>query len=250
MIAIIPNWHPIFVHFTIGLLGISVFFYLISSFMPASDELKRNWQIVARWCLWSGMVITLFTLIAGYFAYNSVAHDTPSHEAMTKHRNWAFATATSFALLTIWSISIYKKQQVPGVAFLLFALLSGGLLASTGWHGGEAVYRYGLGVMSLPQSEGEGHAHEHPGGSEHETGSEDTATENKEDGQPHEHSGSSDHEPASESSMKKSNEDGHAHGHSKDSQHESETNKTDIPETPKPMEQAPKSNGHDQPHAH
>jgi hypothetical protein len=196
------------------------------------------------------MAVTLITLTAGYFAYNSVAHDTPSHEAMTDHRNWAFATAACFAVLTIWSIGVYRKQQIPGTAFLLFALLSGGLLASTGWHGGEAVYRYGLGVMSLPQIEGEGHAHEHPGGSEHETSAENTMTENKEDTQSHEHSEGNDHEPSSESPMKESNEDGHAHEHSEDSQHESETSKPDMSEAPKPMEQAPESNGHDQPHAH
>ncbi len=248
MITIIPNWHPIFVHFTIGLLGISVFFYLASSFLPVSDELKKNWQIVARWCLWSGMAVTLITLTAGYFAYNSVAHDTPSHEAMTEHRNWAFATAGCFALLTLWSIWLHMKEQAPGIIFLLFALLSGGLLASTGWHGGEAVYRYGLGVMSLPQSEGEGHAHEHPGGSEHESSSENVATKSNEDEQSHEHSSGSNHEPSSESPMIESNEDGHEH--SEDSQHESETNKPGMSEAAKPMEQAPKSNGHDQPHAH
>jgi len=35
------------------------------------------------------------------------------------------------------------------------------LLANTAWHGAENVYRYGLGVMSLPQQESEGHAHNH-----------------------------------------------------------------------------------------
>ncbi|MCF6301365.1 MAG: hypothetical protein L3J52_09655 [Proteobacteria bacterium] len=33
------------------------------------------------------------------------------------------------------------------------------LLGITAFKGGELVYRYGLGVMSLPEVEGEGHAH-------------------------------------------------------------------------------------------
>ena len=238
MITIIPNWHPIFVHFTIGLLGISVFFYLASSFLPVSDELKKNWQIVARWCLWSGMAITIGTLLAGYFAYNSVAHDTPSHEAMTEHRNWAFATAASFALLTIWSIWIYRKQQVPGMAFLLFALLSGGLLASTGWHGGEAVYRYGLGVMSLPQSEGEGHAHEHPDGSGHDSAAVKTMPESDS------HNITGDSEKMDEVSP-------HSHGEEA-SHHDADPTETTSHEASKGMheEQESEAHGHDQPHDH
>jgi len=167
MIEIIPNWHPILVHFTIGLLSTAVVFYLLSMLLPVGEKLKSHWQIVARWCLWSGMAITVLTLIAGYLAYNSVAHDTPSHEAMTEHRNWAFATAAVFAVLTLWSVWIHLKKQIPSIAFLVLALVSGALLASTGWHGGEAVYRYGLGVMSLPQTSGEGHSHEHAAGAEH-----------------------------------------------------------------------------------
>jgi len=167
MIDIIPNWHPILVHFTVGLLATSVAFYVLS-ILPVNDALKTNWRIVARWCLWTGMLITLATLTAGYLAYNSVAHDAPSHAAMTTHRNWAFATAGVFAILTLWSIFSRLKKRAPSLLFVFSAVIAGGLLATTGWLGGEAVYRYGLGVMSMPESNGEGHAHEHPEGGGHD----------------------------------------------------------------------------------
>jgi len=170
MIEIIPNWHPILVHFTIGLLATSVAFFVISKVLPVGNILKMNWQVVAHWCLWVGMAITLLTVLAGYFAYNSVAHDTPSHAAMTEHRNWAFVTAGAFAVLTLWSFVLRFKKTTPGYAFILFAVISGGLLASTGWHGGEAVYRYGLGVMSLPavekNSDGSHASHTHGEGAQ------------------------------------------------------------------------------------
>ncbi len=53
--------------------------------------------------------------------------------------------------------------------FMLTLILSTGLLALTAWKGGELVYRYGLGVMSLPQvAQGaEGHDHEHAEGEGH-----------------------------------------------------------------------------------
>lgn len=35
------------------------------------------------------------------------------------------------------------------------------LVMITAWHGAEVVYRYGIGVLSLPKSEGKGHQHSH-----------------------------------------------------------------------------------------
>ena len=50
-------------------------------------------------------------------------------------------------------------------------LITLALLASTAWHGGELVYRYGIGVISLPQSSGPDHQHKHHGNSaERESG--------------------------------------------------------------------------------
>jgi len=50
------------------------------------------------------------------------------------------------------------------MVFLISMVVAGSILASTAWRGSELVYRYGLGVMSLPKSEGDGHNHAHGGG--------------------------------------------------------------------------------------
>jgi uncharacterized membrane protein len=150
MIEIIPNWHPIFVHFTVALFSIAILFYLLAIVIPVGKSLKTNWHRFARWCLWIGMSITFITVAAGYQAYNTVAHDTPSHLAMTEHSYWAYATASLFVILTIWSIWLHINNRLPAMLFLVLALIGGGLLSATAWKGGEAVYRYGLGVMSLP----------------------------------------------------------------------------------------------------
>ncbi len=159
MIEIIPNWHPIFVHFTVGLLSLSVGLFLVTPLIH--NELKEQWQIVARWCLWFGALSTLLTGATGLYAYNTVAHDTPSHIAMTEHRNWAIVTIILFVLLAIWSAIWVKQKKVLNIAFVAAMVVSGGVLVSTAWHGGELVYRYGLGVMSLPQANGDGHDHAH-----------------------------------------------------------------------------------------
>lgn len=162
MPEIIPNWHPIFVHFTVALLSLSVALFLAARFV--SGALREQWLIVARWSLWFGAAITLVTGLAGLDAYNTVAHDTPSHEAMTEHRNWAISVLILFPLLALWAANSVRKGRALGSGFLALMLVGGVLLLSTAWHGGELVYRYGLGVMSLPKVD----SHQHPsGGGDH-----------------------------------------------------------------------------------
>lgn len=160
MINIIPNWHPIFVHFTVALLIAATAIHLLSRFMPNGD-LASQLVIVARWNLRIGVAATLLTVAAGWYAYYTVAHDAPSHIAMTGHRNWAMTTLVAFIGIAGWEY--YLSRRKKGNVWLLTGALvvAAALLLSTAWRGGELVYRYGLGVMSLPQPEGQGHSHEH-----------------------------------------------------------------------------------------
>lgn len=164
MFEIIPNWHPIFVHFTVGLLSISVFFYILSYSsrnLIVLSSIGKELEIAARWCLWAGAVITIATVLAGFYAYNTVEHDTPSHMAMTDHRNWAIVTATVAILIALWSLWRYYKQNSVTITFILALLIMQGLLLSTAWRGGDLVYRYGLGVMDLPDSMNESQMDDH-----------------------------------------------------------------------------------------
>ncbi len=171
MPEIIPNLHPVFVHFTVALLSLStglfILLHLLGSRLP--ETLRQQLRTVARWNLWLGAGITLITVAAGFYAYNTVTHDAPSHAAMTDHRNWALATAPLFFTVALWSmISVWQGKSL-GSLFIIALLIAQLLLLSTAWRGGEVVYRYGLGVMSLPQSEGAGHAHAHEEGEGHAT---------------------------------------------------------------------------------
>jgi len=161
MIEIIPNWHPLFVHFTVALLTISLGLFVLSRLVDCDKAV-----VVAKWNLWIGSAITLITVALGFYAYNTVAHDTPSHEAMTEHRNLALITVSLLLPVLIWSVITHRNGRTLGLAFVGLFLVQGAVLASTAWHGGELVYRHGLGVMSLPKTDdhqhgGDTHEHEH-----------------------------------------------------------------------------------------
>lgn len=204
MFEIIPNWHPIFVHFTVALFSLAAGLFVVTPFMKS--PLKEQWQTVARWNLWFGAGLTIITGLAGLYAYNTVAHDSPSHAAMTAHRNWAIAAITLILTLAVWSLVRVRRNQALGAVFITATVVAGVVLASTAWRGGEVVYRYGLGVMSLPKPEGNGHSHAHS------SGTAPSAEESHED-----HGGDNHHDAAGNREMDSSGidevmkDDGHDH---------------------------------------
>lgn len=145
MIEILPNWHPILVHFTIALLSLSALLYVAGAFLK-----KPHILTVARWNLWIGGTVTVGTVLAGLYAYNTVVHDAPSHAAMTDHRKWALLTASVFILLALWAFWKQRGAKTVSPVFAVLMVMAAGLLAVTGYKGGEVVYRYGLGVLSTP----------------------------------------------------------------------------------------------------
>ena len=158
MLSILPNWHPIFVHFTVALLTVAAAMHVLSHFV-SRNELRNQLTITARWNLWIGIAFTVLTVIAGWYAYNTVAHDTPSHVAMTEHRNWAMGTFVVFMGIAAWEYYLHRKGLGRSWLFTVLLVIAASLLVSTAWHGGELVYRYGLGVMSMPKLDNAGHSH-------------------------------------------------------------------------------------------
>jgi len=159
MIEIIPNWHPVFVHFTVGLLAASTLVFLAALLLKPS-ALKTEAETAALWMLWLGAGFTILTVAAGLYAYATVGHDDPSHAAMKEHRNLALPTAAAFLALAVYSLMRVRRKKILPAFFPWLMLAAAVLLGVTAWHGAELVYRHGLGVMALPQAEGEGHGHD------------------------------------------------------------------------------------------
>ena len=217
MIEIVPNWHPLFVHFTVTLLTLVGLIQLALFFMTTS-KLKPSLEATQKWLIGLGVLAVIATITTGLLAYYSVNHDGPSHTAMTDHRNWAIFTGSLFL---VCAVLFHLKQEVLlKVARLGFVVVTS-LVMVTAFKGGEIVYRHGLGVMSMPQVTGEGHDHEHA------------------DGQGHA-------DVMVNSDMEKMMaDDGHAHAEGQEHAHE------DAPKAVMPMEESSTEHAHaDTGHAH
>ncbi len=159
MIEIIPNFHPAFVHFPIAFVTAALAF-------TAVGTVFRRWPYAAqclmtgRWMLWGAALFALIAAVFGWFAFNSVAHDEVSHAAMILHRNWALAALTALLALAAWDMwrgrsGRMPSPNIPSPGFLVLLVAAWLLVMSTAWHGAELVYRYGLGVMALPDAHAE-----------------------------------------------------------------------------------------------
>jgi uncharacterized membrane protein len=202
MIEIIPNWHPIFVHFTLGLLTTAVALFAVGALAKSPQA-----TTVARWNLWIGTVFAVITLALGYQAYYTVAHDTFSHAAMTIHLKWAWTTLVLFAIAAALAWRERRRVQGAGLALEVVLLAGVSALLVTGYLGGENVYRHGLGVMRLPQAEGPGHSHGHGGGHAHDHGDNSSA----DDAPPEGHQYGSEPKPSGATEPQHGG-DGHGHG--------------------------------------
>jgi len=161
MFEILPNWHPVFVHFSVALLTVSVVFHVLAKLLR-DGRVRNEMTVVADWSLWLGAFFTVVTVVAGWFAYNSVTHDEPSHAAMTVHRNWGLATLAAFLILAAWSAwNHWRKKARASIVFVVLLAAAGAVLAGTAWRGGELVYRHGLGVLSMPVTEMHADGHDH-----------------------------------------------------------------------------------------
>ena len=223
-----PNIHPILVHFTYALGVSAALAYIGTLFLPAG-RMRDNLRPAADWMLALASVAVIATIAAGFQAYYSVAHDGPSHEAMTTHRNWAVPSGLALLALAAWRW--VRRASAPGTLFTFAAVIVAGLLTVTAWWGGTIVYKYGLGVQSLPEASGPGHDHDHGGGSESGQGHDNadghhgSATSSPEEPEPAE-TGTPDSKPAGHD-----NSDGH-HGSAGNSSSADDQDTHAGPDTP------------------
>jgi uncharacterized membrane protein len=162
VIEIIPNWHPAFVHFPIAFSTAAVFFTACGVLFKDNPR-AQQYLLFGHWMLWAAAIFACIAAVFGWFAYNSVDHDEAGHLAMTLHAYWALSAVATLVMLAAWDVRSRYFVGVSAYGFLVLLAVAWALVINTAWHGGEAVFRHGLGVMSVPKPEEHGHDLGHDG---------------------------------------------------------------------------------------
>ncbi|MEL7025288.1 MAG: DUF2231 domain-containing protein [Pseudomonadota bacterium] len=166
-----PNIHPVFVHFALALI-VTAALCCVIAVLSRRPERRRSAMHASDWMLGIGVVAVAASVAAGLQAYYTVAHDGPSHVAMTAHRNWAIASAVLVVAIALWR---YVTRHAEPSRFFAAGLVVAALaVGATAARGGGLVYQYGLGVAALPEVGADGH--DHHGHSAHDHADGDSGT--------------------------------------------------------------------------
>lgn len=153
MFKIIPNYHPVVIHFPIALTIVAFAAALVSQLFK-KRVFASQLATVSHYLLWLAAISAVVAVAFGWLAYNSVNHDDAGHIAMGMHKLWAFSTTAVLVLLALFDFKQHQSNTIMPVYSVCLLGLSSVLVGGTGWLGGEVVFRHGIGVISLPAQDG------------------------------------------------------------------------------------------------
>lgn len=134
MLEAVGRLHPIAIHFPLALL-ISGGMLSFCATLVRREDTQKALKSAALWNFWIGALSLVPALLTGWAAYQTVAHDAPSHAAMTLHRNWALATSGVFIALVVFAWRGRDKHWPSGWVMGSVLILGLALLVSTGFRG-------------------------------------------------------------------------------------------------------------------
>jgi uncharacterized membrane protein len=134
--------HPVFVHFPVALLSISLLFELASLLRPSAEFTRAGW-----WLQLAGTAGILLSVATGLSARSGLNLSPEAVGYVENHEQIALIVAVVFSSLLFWRIA--NKAVLPKRGKALFLGLFGAgvaLMWLGAWYGGELVYRFGAGV--------------------------------------------------------------------------------------------------------
>jgi len=150
---LLPDWmsniHPLIIHFPIALLIIAVIADLASLLFN-----RYEWLRPASIALYTvGALGTIAAYFSGKQAADIVDFPPPSYPVISEHADLALYTMLFFGIYALIRLFLRWKalDQKSLVAWGLFFIAAGGLflIKATADHGGELVYRFGVGTAAL-----------------------------------------------------------------------------------------------------
>ena len=143
----LQNIHPLFVHFPIGLLLGSGFFYVLAWIS------KREIFIQAAFAtLVLGAISAAFAVGTGLYAEDGVMISRSVREhLLVRHKELMLFAASLSWVLAIWAAVARYFPRKGRTVFLLIFLGLAGILALGADYGGRMVYDYNAGGDACPQ---------------------------------------------------------------------------------------------------
>ena len=121
---LLPGWHPMVVHFPLALV-VTAALFLLSARLLRRESYVATLATVGTWNLCLGAFAALLALATGLAATVGLHAGVAAHQSLSAHVKWAIFTTLALVLLAATAALIV-----------------------TGYHGGQNVYRHGIGVIT------------------------------------------------------------------------------------------------------
>jgi uncharacterized membrane protein len=136
--------HVILIHYPIALLFLGVAIEVFSFLWRRSSV-----RLAGRWMILLGALSMLPSAASGMFALSDVEITSDiQHHLLNEHALWqSIATVLSVIVVVLWMACSDKWRRRLYWPSLVLLVLAVAMSVSGAWHGGEAVYRHGTGVV-------------------------------------------------------------------------------------------------------
>jgi uncharacterized membrane protein len=141
----ILRWHPMVVHFPLALVTTATL-CLLSARLWRRESRAATLATVGTWNLCLGALAAVLALATGLAAVVGLQVGEAAHRAISVHLKWAVASTLVLVLLSVWRGAGVAPDSRPSWFFMGLLLVASAALLVTGYHGGQNVYRYGIGV--------------------------------------------------------------------------------------------------------
>lgn len=154
----VSNVHPLFVHFPVALVLVTLLFEVFWWLTK-----RESFRKTATYLLYLGALSAVAAVITGYIASNGLGHDAPGHEFVHEHRDVMLWMSGLLVVTTLPVIFLRTVREGKWRRLLILPLVViSALLIYGADKGGQLVFEYGTGVKAISEGtteETEGHEH-------------------------------------------------------------------------------------------